>query len=797
MTSMARGALAALKFSGCWEVLLLALILASVTVIGRRLLSLFHLEPEPEALEAWLFSAGIGLGSLGGVTFLLGVAHLLYPVLVRVLLLALIAFSIGIRPRGRSSAMRLGLSKWPGSMLLVVAVFSAAVYLLAALAPETGFDALNYHLGLPRLYIHRHAIYPTPHIVYSNFPLLGEMLFTFGWLIDSMLLAKLFHLACGLLTVAAIAVVGRRYFCLDAGLLAAVLFMASPIVGFLMQTAYVDLTLTLYVLLTVYAALNWTCALTSRRGWLSLSGLMAGLAFSTKYTGILVLPIVAVIVASMLFSCPPSRRRVLGQSAQFLCVFALTALPWLVKNFTFTGNPIAPLLSNVIYNPDFTPEAYHTWIQTTSNWAGFTGGVWDYIRSPWLLTRYGNIFVGVPGPLFLALFPVALWVGIRQKSVRNLVLISAGLYLLQIVSTRLVRYQVPVLPFVSLAIAGAVFALLRPDPKTRGLRRGGSTLIIVATCVAVAQLPMFSRFWMNSQIQTVSPKKLQIFGSSNQRKRYLAHHLGGPEVLQLYSYLNSSGSDDESVLALTVGYQALSDSPIYMAPNSTPATKVSDDFWEASLRSAGLGTLQLVPDSAVWSRFWRVVLDEELLSERDDFYRPRFFFLEEGVPLEVNLFRAHRQVTKRQLTVCVDLGAERRVDRIQLWARTAPFSAATAIVEGISSSNDGREWADVPSTVKILYPRAHSIETLVDDMCGQRIRFLFFRELPEAPFLGEFFKAQGVRKEFELVGNFGEYRVYRVRDCGRVAESLHQEIEMGDVATSLWTPASVWSGRPR
>ncbi|MEJ2079687.1 MAG: glycosyltransferase family 39 protein [Acidobacteriota bacterium] len=763
--TLVQSVISALGASGLAQLILLILIVASVSIIGRRLLSLLHLEPEPDPWETWLFAAGIGLGALAGTTFLLGILHLLYGAFVKLLFLILAAVSVYLFLQGRDShgVGRIGSMGWLDRTLAFAVMLCTGIYLLAALAPETGFDALNYHLGVPRLYILHHSIYPTPHIVYSNFPFLGEMLFTWGWLMDSTILAKLFHYLFGLLTAGGMIIFGRRYFSTRAGLLAALIFLSSPIVGFLMQTAYIDLILTFYIFLAVYSTVRWVSASTPPRGWLLLAGLASGLAFSTKYTAVLVLPIITIIAISRVRSARPPRM-VSRQLGGFYLAFALIALPWLVKNLVFTGNPVAPLLSNVFYNPNFTPQDYQAWIRTTNNWAGLTGGLLDYVRSPWLLTRYGNIFMGVPGPLFLILFPVAACLGVHNRVIRLLVFISVALYTMQIVCTKFVRYEVPVFPFLSLVIAGSLIVFTTRERRPKKAAYAVSVLIVGIVCVAVAQLPVFSRSWMNSRIQTVNPDKIRLFTSFEERDNYLRNHLGSQGILAVYSCLNEAVPDGDGVLAVTVGYQALANPAIYMTPNSSPASQVSDEFWETSMRTAGIATIRLDVSPSVRSRFWRLRLSAGHLKEPASFYRPRFFFLERGSPMELSLFGLQRRTSNGMLILNADLGDGRRVDRVQFWAANVALPMAGQLVQDLATSRNGRDWTPVPFRLERIFPREGQLQTLVKQLRERRISFLFFRNQPEISFLEDFFRHPDVSAAFEVTRRIGDYRIYRLRD---------------------------------
>src|SRR5205085_10367980 len=98
--------------------------------------------------------------------------------------------------------------------------------------------ALSSHLAVPKIYLEHHRIVYLPTDHHSNFPFLVEMLFTIGLLFDGYALANLFHFACGALCVAALWMLGRRYFTPAAGRIAALAFATTPIVLWEAGAAY-------------------------------------------------------------------------------------------------------------------------------------------------------------------------------------------------------------------------------------------------------------------------------------------------------------------------------------------------------------------------------------------------------------------------------------------------------------------------------------------------------------------------------------------------------------------------------
>src|SRR5207249_4375846 len=102
--------------------------------------------------------------------------------------------------------------------------------------------------------------------------------------------------------------------------------------------------------LTVVAAYRW---LVDRRlPWLTLAGLLAGFALSTKLSAVLLLlPVGAVIAIRALTD---ARRRSAGGCLALLsfgCSLLVSGAPWPVLRFVQTGNPVFPFLNGVFKSP--------------------------------------------------------------------------------------------------------------------------------------------------------------------------------------------------------------------------------------------------------------------------------------------------------------------------------------------------------------------------------------------------------------------------------------------------------------
>jgi hypothetical protein len=303
--------------------------------------------PRPASISglAVLERMGLGLLGLAYLALVLAAAQLLQrPVIVGlVLALAMVGAVMAARDlrefargHGRPSARTLLLVSAAGLLLLSP--------LLGAWVPDYGWDGFAYHLAVPERYLYRGRIVVTPLFPHSAFPHTVEMLYLLALSIDSGALAKLVHLQFGVLVVAAVfttaGATSRR-----AGVLAAAILAADPLFNKELGIAYNDLAAAFFAVLAAGAIAEWHTERSKRA--LRAAGVFAGACLAVRY------PAGAVLVAVVAFvwvSIPWRDWRVkVRSSVEIVLIAALVFSPWLLRNFAFTGNPVAPVLQSLFY----------------------------------------------------------------------------------------------------------------------------------------------------------------------------------------------------------------------------------------------------------------------------------------------------------------------------------------------------------------------------------------------------------------------------------------------------------------
>lgn len=744
-----------LDASGIWAMLLWTATLLAAWATGARALRALRIDRGLDAMERLVLAVTLGLAALGYAVLLLGAAGLLSPALGWLLvpwLLASVRTTAGVREIVSSARTR----EWIQPFSVLTCGF-LIVYLLAALAPETGFDALNYHLGVPRLYLEAGGLVPAPHIVYSSFPFFIEMLFTWGLLLQGETLAKLFHFFFAAALTLAVFAYARRRLGGSAAAPAALALIASPLVGYLSQTAYVDLALAHFIFL------SYVCferAIERRDSqWFLLAGTFCGLACATKYSGILAPLLLAGWLAR---AYAKSWKSAVGPALAVAVPCVFLTLPWLVKNWLWIGNPVAPIFSDWLPNPWFGTEEYRSWLKATNNWAGFPGDWREFLLAPWRLATQSVLFVGSPGPLFF-LLPIALPALLRHRELRRLGLFAAALFYLQLLTSKLLRYHVTVFPFLALLIAAPLAAPSR-YPRAQSIWR---TAILG---LAVLQLPFVWPRWSDDRLLTVSPSAVRIFSSYEQRSAFQSQRLGSIDLIRTHQRLDRMMQPSDTLLALTPGYQAFLSHPVLMTPNSTPAVQLTRSVIDSALQRSGLSEFRLeLEDPSVWKRRWRVKLRTDRLEMGPAFYRPRFFFREDGIPLEASVFRLERKEEGGFLVIECDLRAPRRIDFVQLWAED-PGSAWSVQATASKRKEEGRselakadsEWRSLPFGVEIRSLNGAEPAALIERMIENSASHVLIQRVPTLAFLEKLFAELEESGLLDLLFQEGDFKTYRV-----------------------------------
>ncbi len=327
-------------------------------------------------------------------------------------------------PRGRLSV--------PNVPTAAILLTFFGVYFLTALAPERSPDGSGYHLGnVVRIWQH-HGFVWDYHSMYAYLSQGLEMLFLVAFSFGGHSAAAIVHLAFQTALPLLIVSYGRRFGFPRAGLFAAVLVYAAPVVGLDGASAYNDLAVATQTYAVFYLLQVWDE--TREHNLLILIGLLAGFSYALKYTGFLALPFAAGFVWW--------RSRQWRQVSVVALAAAILIAPWVLRNWIWLGNPVAPFFNAWFPNPYYHAGEEAVYLQTLRHYSDIK----HYWQIPLQLTLQGGVVGGLIGPAFL-LAPFAL----LDRQGRRL-LLGAAIFAIPAFLNTGARFLIPSLPFVALAM---------------------------------------------------------------------------------------------------------------------------------------------------------------------------------------------------------------------------------------------------------------------------------------------------------------------------------------------------------
>ena len=511
--------------------------------------------------EYLLFAAASGVGVLSYASLLLALLGSYRPMAVALLISAALA--------GGASAIR---RDWPGPLTTVPAdwtrrdrlwlaliVVALAYGLIAALAPEKEYDALWYHLYLPRVWLEAGRPVDLVEEYVSLYPLTWELLFAAGMTLGGAVGAKLLHFAC-LPLLGMVVWLGVRRFLPRLSAPAAVAFVVTtPTVLWESSTAYIDLALALHAAAAVYALARY--AEERERGWGAMAALQFGLAAATKHLGVL---LAVVALGLYVLWAVRSRRRLtqaLGQALVIGLAAAVVPAPWYARSWIASGNPVFPEMFSV-----FGASPPERWDATTEqSLDGFkarfgTGrSARDLAALPWDVTVHGARFGGALGPIYLILIPAAL---LAPRFGRAVPWLAAGVvgYVAvwaSPVSSYQLRFLVPIVPALALLAAASLQILTRRAAEFT--RHGPALLTTAVLALGLSNLPPFTAFheadrevWSGWLTHVLRESPVRVLTGRQAEASYLAREVAS---FGAWQWINDHLPREARVLATAGGDQ--------------------------------------------------------------------------------------------------------------------------------------------------------------------------------------------------------------------------------------------------
>jgi hypothetical protein len=350
----------------------------------------------------------------------------------------------------------------------IFAIFTV-LYFVNAWAPEWSSDGSGYHLGLIARYLRAHGFERVTTNMYAGLGEGAEMLYALAFAFGRNSAAALVHFSFAIALALAMLAYGLRIGKWWVGAGAALLVYVSPVVGKDASSAYVDLAAAAIAFSVFYWLEIWDDGAGAGGGqeeWtfhtphstttggrnnraLIPVGLLAGYAYATKYTGGVIVLYALAFVAwrTWRHDGKQGRERVRPLLVIGACAAAMM-LPWMVKDWIYLGDPIAPFGASIFRNPNVHVSTIVEWSEKMRSY-----NMPNKWKLPLELTIHGGFTQGILGPVFLAA-PLGL-LALRYRAGRRL-LLAGGVLLITYFANIGTRFLIPCLPFVAMAMTLAV-----------------------------------------------------------------------------------------------------------------------------------------------------------------------------------------------------------------------------------------------------------------------------------------------------------------------------------------------------
>jgi len=379
----------------------------------------------------------------------------------------------------------------PSLAVVLVATTEAPGWLWAT--EFGGYDAMSYHLQLPKEWLSLGAIVPLDHNVYSHFPSFMEgayyhLAVLIGDGIESVHAAQVLHALLAGLTALLAGRFGVRLAGLPGGLIAGLMVLGTPWVIVTGTLGYNEMAMTL-MLITGLLIVHGDDIAPPRQA--ALIGLACGAAVGAKLTA---LGLVALPLLLLLLSKRPARQW--PATIAIAGAFGVIILsPWLITNALDTGNPFFPFLTGLFGTGHWTAEQAATWIAGHRVEGGLPGRLADVVHQ---FVRFGigpNPDAGEPWKPQWSILPwlgaLALAMGLgsaalRATSARLLLVLFVQLLFWAMFTHVKSRFMLPAVIPLSLGLAIA-FAWLRESFALPAAHRAAMPALFVLLLAWCAQ----------------------------------------------------------------------------------------------------------------------------------------------------------------------------------------------------------------------------------------------------------------------------------------------------------------------
>lgn len=543
-----------------------ALVVLAAVMLGRIVVSALGLADAAPG-ERRLLAVTLGFGVVAVCSSALAFAGVYRPSVVALLIAGALAAGAARawrRPHGpsdpRDAAPNAVSAARPAGLevaWLALTFVALSFGLVAALAPETEYDALWYHLNFPRLWLDAGRPVDLVQEFPSLYPMTWELVYGAGLATGGIVAAKLLHFVCLFVLAGTLATACRRYFPSTSPYAAVGLMVTAPTILWESTTAYNDVAVAMFTSVACYALARF--AETARSAWLLAAAIEFGLAASTKHLGLVVAAAAGAVWLWDGWRRKVPFRRLLKPVLVIGIACLALAMPWYLRAWYGSGNPFFPELYGVFGGgpPARWDAAANHGLSVFKAHFGLGHGLRSLMRLPWDVTVHSALFGGSFGPLWLMLVPACLLGTVSRRAAGMLALGTLAYVAVWAspVSSFQLRFLVPLGGAFALLAADGWQRVVGDDPGVGAPARRLAGLVLIG--IACLTLPPFTplqeadRIGYNGWLTHVlRAAPVAVVTGRESEAEYLARSVPSFRVWQ---YANAHLPADASVLTFTGG----------------------------------------------------------------------------------------------------------------------------------------------------------------------------------------------------------------------------------------------------
>lgn len=385
--------------------------------------------------------------------FILGITGVLNPFICGLLFIFLILATTFLVSRVFTDYFHDGYSDGLRILLAALLFFTICFHLTGVMVPETGFDALWYHLPLVEKYSQSHQLFYDATFYQSLYPQYGDGLLLIGFSVFDVIGAKIVAYIFFLLLIITVYSWIRKTRSAQESLLGTLVVALFQVVSWQASSGYVDVMSAVFFLWSVEYLLSFQKNRSNRLAFYT-SALAAGVFFGTKFVNLGFLPLYLVLTCVQFGSeekLNSSRLQKLARFSIYWLILGLVALPWYIRAWWYTGSLIYPI-GTIYAIPVIEQMGVTGWsewlsIRLRTVWKlpldfffrndGYTTPLillftpFLLIRKNWTKPFFLGMMIGIYGLLFWFFFPppstryvlglvIVLWITIYQATVLSL-----------------------------------------------------------------------------------------------------------------------------------------------------------------------------------------------------------------------------------------------------------------------------------------------------------------------------------------------------------------------------------------